>query len=69
MKAKGEVITIGATSYGGCWDHNTHRIVIAEETSEAFIAWPDPTDPHCSNNWKPGIDKPLSYPKFAWEVR
>jgi hypothetical protein len=65
----GGVITIGATEHGGRWDHNTHRIVLKEELADKFIGWPDPTDPHCSDQWKPGIDRPLEYPKFAWELR
>lgn len=65
----GGVITLSATKHGGRWDHNTHRIVLKEETPEAFIGWPDPTDGHCSDKWQPGISKPLTYPKFAWELR
>ena len=65
----GGVITIGATEHGGRWDHNTHRIVLQSETPEMFVGWPDPTDKHNSEHWKPGVDKPLQYPKFAWELR
>lgn len=67
MTALGEVITIGATEHTGCWVGNTHRIIVKEETAEHFVGWPDPTDPRNSENWKPGIDKPMLYPKFAWE--
>jgi hypothetical protein len=63
----GGVITIGATDHSGSYAHNTHRVILKEETSEQFVAWPDPTDPRCSDRWLPGIDKPLQYPKFAWE--
>ena len=62
------LITIGATEHGGRWDHNTHRIVLADETAEYFFGWPDPTDHRNSDQWHPGIDKMLQYPKFAWEV-
>jgi hypothetical protein len=65
----GGVITLGATEHGGRWDHNTHRVVLQSETPEMFIGWPDPTDKHNSDCWKPGIDKPMQYPKFAWELR
>ena len=61
-------ITIGATEHNGRWARNTHRIVLKEERPDAFVGWPDPTDARNSEHWKPGIDKPMIYPKFAWEV-
>jgi len=65
----GGVITIGAIDHHDCFAANTHRIILQRETETEFVGWPDPTDPHCSDQWKPGIDKPLFYPKFAWEQR
>jgi len=63
------VVLIGATEHGPKWDFNTHRIAVKEETPEAFIGWPDPTDKRNSEHWNPGFDRPLQYPKFAWERR
>lgn len=67
--ATGEIVTLGATEHGAKWDHNTHRVVIQTETNDAFIGWPDQTDPRNSEHWKPGTGRPMLYPKFAWEVR
>jgi hypothetical protein len=61
------IITIGATDHSDSFADNTRRIVVKEETEQEIIGWPDPTDPHNSDCWKPGIDQPLVFPKFAWE--
>mgnify|MGYP001611772333 CR=1 FL=1 len=58
---------ITARDSGGAFAHNKHRIVLKEENDTNFIGWPDPTDNRNSEHWKPGIDKPLQYPKFAWK--
>lgn len=67
--AHGEVITIRATDYRESFAANAHRIIVSEDREDAIVGWPDPTDPHCSDAWRPGIDRPLLYPRFAWEVR
>lgn len=63
-----KVITLGATEHTGCYAGNTHRVIIREETAEAFVGWPDPSDSRNSEHWNPAKDKPLTYPKFAWEA-
>jgi hypothetical protein len=63
---KHTIITLGPTEHGAKWDHNTHRVILKEETDVAFIGWPDATDPHCSSVWTTEMT-PLAYPKFAWE--
>lgn len=62
------VVTLQATEHKESFAHNTHRVVVASESPNEFIGWPDPTDKRNSEHWKPGVDKPLMYPKFAWEA-
>lgn len=52
----------------GKWAGNRHRIVLKEETPDTFVGWPDPTDPRNSDQHRPGVDKPMTWPKFAWKV-
>lgn len=66
--AQGEVITIRCEDDRSCFAANTHRIVVMEDRPDAIVGWPDPLDARCSNNWRPGVDKPLTYPKFAWRT-
>jgi hypothetical protein len=61
-------VTLRATDHRESFSGNTHRVIIRDETETDFIGWPDPSDPHNSPNWKPQTDKPLQYPKFAWEI-
>jgi hypothetical protein len=63
-----QTITIRATEHGPRWDGNTHRMILKCETEQAFIGWPDATDKRNSPNWNPATDKPMTYPKFAWEI-
>lgn len=62
-----KTITLAATDDRECFAQNTHRVVLREETAGEFIGWPDPNSPPNSEHWKPGVDKPLLYPKFAWK--
>ncbi len=61
------VITLQCTDHRACFAQNTHNIVLQRETPNEFIGWPDPRDGRNSDAWKPGQDRPLTYPKFAWE--
>ena len=61
-------VTLRATDHRPSYAQNTHRVILRSETDEAFYGWPDPADKRNSENWKPGIDTPLEYPKFAWEI-
>lgn len=63
------IVTLGATDHHGSFEGNTHRVIIRMETETDYFGWPDPSDSHNSPHWKPGVDQPLQYPKFAWEVR
>lgn len=60
------VITIAAQDRSPSWAGNEHRICVKEETDNAWIGWADPTDSRNSPHHKPGIDRPTTYPKFAW---
>ena len=62
------VLELRATDHRESFAGNTHRVVIARETKTEYFGWPDPTDKRNSEHWKPGIDRVLQYPKFAWEV-
>jgi hypothetical protein len=69
MTAKGEIVTLGATSHGPAWDANTFRAVILEETDTYYRAVSEyryfATGGAAAKLWKDcGI-----FPKFAWEVR
>lgn len=61
-------VTIACRDTGASWAGNTHRIIIQRETETDWYGWPDPTDPRNSNVWKPGVDEPMRYPKFAWRI-
>jgi hypothetical protein len=63
------VVTLQCENHSKSFADNTHRVVLACESATEFIGWPDPTDKRNSEHWQPGIDKPLLYPKFAWEVQ
>lgn len=62
------VITLAAADPGPSWSGNTHRVVLAQGgiQPDKWVGWPDPTDPRNSDQWHPGKDQPLEYPKFAW---
>jgi len=59
--------TIGATDDRACFAGNIHRVYIQSETEREYIGWPDPDDKRNSEHWRPGKDKPLLYPRFAWK--
>ena len=67
MNASLCVITLEAADDHPRYAGNTHRVVISAILPDKWVGWPDPTDPRNSDMWKPGIDKPLEYPRFAWK--
>jgi hypothetical protein len=66
MTARGEIVTLGATSHGPAWDANTFRVVVLEDRPDALIAVSERRyfETHGEAVKTPGI-----FPKFAWEVR
>lgn len=61
------LVTLTAQDDGPLWAGNTHRVFLKEENTDFFIGWPDPADKRNSEHWKPGVDKPLQYPRLAWK--
>ncbi len=66
--ASAKHVMLRATDHRESFAQNTHRVILRNETDTDFFAWPDPTWTGNSDQWKPSIDKPLQYPKFAWEI-
>lgn len=61
-------LTIASADSSPAFAGNTHRMILQGESETAWFGWPDPEDKRNSEHWKPGQDKPLEYPKFAWSI-